>query len=228
MPSRESLCLCAETWHWPVQRINSSRAAPLIAEVRSEAMAEADQSAGTSSEKAKRREARAIVGAYHQEQLRALLEHVRDGSSSSTPASSMNSSSMTSSTATSALLESSGASVDPAAASGCRPRPRSRPCTTATRNMTGGSKALDIETERDAGLDARRGRSASSPRAFGSTLRRALAPCPQAQARQWPRRGRLRGWVVRRPPGAQRPGAAEVASRATRTWASSAVISLCQ
>jgi hypothetical protein len=31
------------------------------------------------SEKAKRREARAIVGAYHQEQLRVLLEHVRDG-----------------------------------------------------------------------------------------------------------------------------------------------------
>lgn len=26
-----------------------------------------------------RREARATVGAYHQEQLRALLEHVRDG-----------------------------------------------------------------------------------------------------------------------------------------------------
>jgi len=42
-------------------------------------MAEADQSAGASSEKAKRREARAIVGAYHQEQLRALLEQVRDG-----------------------------------------------------------------------------------------------------------------------------------------------------
>lgn len=41
-------------------------------------MAEADQSAGTSSEKAKRREARAIVGAYHQEQLRALLETERD------------------------------------------------------------------------------------------------------------------------------------------------------
>ena len=31
------------------------------------------------SEKARRREARAIVGAYHQEQLRILLEHVRDG-----------------------------------------------------------------------------------------------------------------------------------------------------
>jgi hypothetical protein len=31
------------------------------------------------SEKAKRREARKIIAAYHQEQLRALLEHVRDG-----------------------------------------------------------------------------------------------------------------------------------------------------
>lgn len=40
-------------------------------------MAEAD--AGALSEKARRREARAIVGAYHQEQLRGLLEHVRDG-----------------------------------------------------------------------------------------------------------------------------------------------------
>ncbi len=41
-------------------------------------MADADQVAGASSEKAKCRE-RAIVGAYHQEQMRALLEHVRDG-----------------------------------------------------------------------------------------------------------------------------------------------------
>ena len=31
------------------------------------------------SEKASRREARTVVGAYHQEQLRMLLEHVRDG-----------------------------------------------------------------------------------------------------------------------------------------------------
>lgn len=31
------------------------------------------------SEKARRREARAVVGGYHQEQLRILLEHVRDG-----------------------------------------------------------------------------------------------------------------------------------------------------
>lgn len=30
-------------------------------------------------EKAKRRAARELIGAYHQEQLRALLEHVRDG-----------------------------------------------------------------------------------------------------------------------------------------------------
>ena len=30
-------------------------------------------------EKAKRRAARELIGAYHREQLRALLEHVRDG-----------------------------------------------------------------------------------------------------------------------------------------------------
>ncbi len=30
-------------------------------------------------ERAKRRAARELIGAYHQEQLRALLEHVRDG-----------------------------------------------------------------------------------------------------------------------------------------------------
>ena len=41
-------------------------------------VAEADDRAESSSEKAKRREARAIVEAYHQEQLRALLEHVRE------------------------------------------------------------------------------------------------------------------------------------------------------
>ena len=34
---------------------------------------------GSSSEKARREEARATVAAYHQEQLRGLLEHVRDG-----------------------------------------------------------------------------------------------------------------------------------------------------
>jgi hypothetical protein len=39
----------------------------------------ADHGADASSDKAKRREARVIVEAYHQEQLRALLEHVRDG-----------------------------------------------------------------------------------------------------------------------------------------------------
>jgi hypothetical protein len=31
------------------------------------------------NEKAKRRAARELIGPYHQEQLRALLEHVRDG-----------------------------------------------------------------------------------------------------------------------------------------------------
>lgn len=50
-----------------------------MVELRSEVVAEADRGADASSEKAKRREARAIVGAYHQEQLRALLEHVREG-----------------------------------------------------------------------------------------------------------------------------------------------------
>ncbi len=30
-------------------------------------------------EKAKRRAAREVIGAYHQQQLRALLEHIRDG-----------------------------------------------------------------------------------------------------------------------------------------------------
>lgn len=38
-----------------------------------------EDASGPQSDKAKRREARAIVGAYHQEQLRVLLEHVRDG-----------------------------------------------------------------------------------------------------------------------------------------------------
>ena len=41
-------------------------------------MAERDHDAETSNEKAKKREARAMVEAYHQEQLRALLEHVRE------------------------------------------------------------------------------------------------------------------------------------------------------
>jgi hypothetical protein len=43
------------------------------------AMAGANEVSGAASEKGRRREARAIVGAYHQEQLRILLEHVRDG-----------------------------------------------------------------------------------------------------------------------------------------------------
>jgi hypothetical protein len=42
-------------------------------------MADANRVSGATSEKARRREARALVGAYHQEQLRVLLEHVRDG-----------------------------------------------------------------------------------------------------------------------------------------------------
>lgn len=42
-------------------------------------MAGADEVGGASREKARGREARAIVGAYHQEQLRLLLEHVRNG-----------------------------------------------------------------------------------------------------------------------------------------------------
>ena len=42
-------------------------------------MAEPDHRAESSNEKSKQREARAMVEAYHQEQLRALLEHVREG-----------------------------------------------------------------------------------------------------------------------------------------------------
>jgi hypothetical protein len=49
-----------------------------VAAVRSEAVADADHRVESSSEKAKRHEARARVEAYHQEQLRALLEHVRE------------------------------------------------------------------------------------------------------------------------------------------------------
>ena len=47
-------------------------------EVRSAVVAEAEGRVESPSEKAKRREARAMVGAYHQEQLGALLEHVRE------------------------------------------------------------------------------------------------------------------------------------------------------
>lgn len=43
------------------------------------AVAEPHQGADASSEKARRREAQAIVGAYHRDELRALLEHVREG-----------------------------------------------------------------------------------------------------------------------------------------------------
>jgi hypothetical protein len=54
--------------------------APLISPaLRWEGVAEADRQVDPSSEKAQRREARALVGAYHQEQLRVLLEHVRQG-----------------------------------------------------------------------------------------------------------------------------------------------------
>lgn len=42
-------------------------------------MVEGDSVADAESEKGRRRNAQAIVGAYHQEQLRALLERVRDG-----------------------------------------------------------------------------------------------------------------------------------------------------
>jgi hypothetical protein len=34
---------------------------------------------GVSGDKAKRRQAQVVVGEYHQQQLRILLEHVRDG-----------------------------------------------------------------------------------------------------------------------------------------------------
>lgn len=42
-------------------------------------MADALGSGDGGSEKTKRREARELIAAYHQEQLRALLEHVRVG-----------------------------------------------------------------------------------------------------------------------------------------------------
>ena len=42
-------------------------------------MVEGDHRADAPSEKVKRREAWAVIGAYHQAQLRALLEHVREG-----------------------------------------------------------------------------------------------------------------------------------------------------
>ena len=42
-------------------------------------MAARHQAADAAGQKAERREAQASVAAYHQEQLRALLEHVRDG-----------------------------------------------------------------------------------------------------------------------------------------------------
>jgi hypothetical protein len=38
-----------------------------------------ESSQGVQSEKAQRRAAREVVGAYHQEELLRLLEHVRDG-----------------------------------------------------------------------------------------------------------------------------------------------------
>jgi hypothetical protein len=41
-------------------------------------MAEPDHRAEPSNDKGKQREARAMIEAYHQEQLRALLEHVRE------------------------------------------------------------------------------------------------------------------------------------------------------
>jgi len=43
------------------------------------AVAEQPHSAEALSDRTERREALAIVGAYHQEHLRSLLEHVRDG-----------------------------------------------------------------------------------------------------------------------------------------------------
>lgn len=42
-------------------------------------VAEGHSAADASSEKARRREADAFVAAYHQQELRALLEHVREG-----------------------------------------------------------------------------------------------------------------------------------------------------
>lgn len=59
---------------------SASRVSPHHDGVTVSVVAEADHRvAPSSSEKAKRREARAAVDAYHQKQLRALLEHVREG-----------------------------------------------------------------------------------------------------------------------------------------------------
>lgn len=42
-------------------------------------MAASGDAHGSSTDKAERRAARELIGAYHQEQLRSLLEHVRAG-----------------------------------------------------------------------------------------------------------------------------------------------------
>lgn len=49
----------------------------MLPALRSVVMAAADDRVDASNDKVKRREARAVVGAYHQAQLRVLLEHVR-------------------------------------------------------------------------------------------------------------------------------------------------------
>jgi len=52
-------------------------------------MAGAVERRGDENERAERRAAREVIAAYHQAQLRALLERVRAGSPSSTRATSM-------------------------------------------------------------------------------------------------------------------------------------------
>jgi hypothetical protein len=124
-----------------------SSSAWTFAELRSTAMPEAD--AGALSEKARRREARAIVGAYHQEQLRGCSSTSATASSSSMRARSTSSSSTTSSTATSGLPSSSGASVDRAAHSRSRLPPPSPTCETEARSTTGGPRAPAVGTRPD-------------------------------------------------------------------------------
>ena len=65
----------ADTSSRQTRPINHSGAGELALTIPSPAMASGNEV----SEKARRREARAVVGTYHQEQLRILLEHVRDG-----------------------------------------------------------------------------------------------------------------------------------------------------
>lgn len=104
---------------------------------------------GSSSERARRREAQEIIAAYHQEQLRALLEHVRE-----------------------ALTKLDAGELDefevddlihrynraakqlwmfcgPTGSHVVTPPLPLRTCATAARSVTGGPRALPVGTSRD-------------------------------------------------------------------------------